>query len=194
MFERFTDDARRVVTAAQVEARRLNHPRIGTEHLLLGMLQDPESLAARVLTGLDHRGAETRLRDILNQPGGRRGHELDAELLSTIGIDLDAIREKVEEAFGPGALDREPVRDHKGHLRSGRHIPFGPRAKKTLELSLREAIALKHKSISDGHVLLGVIREGGGLAMQIVVEAGISPERVREALVRELGSPASGRR
>nr|WP_275477789.1 Clp protease N-terminal domain-containing protein [Herbidospora cretacea] len=55
-------------------------------------------------------------------------------------------------------------------------------------------MALKHKSISDGHVLLGVIREGGGLAMQIVVEAGISPERVREALVRELGSPASGRR
>ncbi|WP_062442925.1 Clp protease N-terminal domain-containing protein [Herbidospora daliensis] len=190
MFERFTDDARRVVSAAQVEARRLNHPRIGTEHLLLGMLQDPESLAARVLTGLDHGGAEARLRDILNQPGGRRGPELDAALLSTIGIDLDAIREKVEEAFGPGALDREPVRDHRGHLRSGRHIPFGPRAKKTLELSLREAIALKHKSISDGHVLLGVIREGGGLAMQIIVESGISPDRVREALVQELGSPA----
>ncbi|NAS27265.1 Clp protease [Herbidospora sp. NEAU-GS84] len=190
MFERFTDDARRVVTAAQVEARRLNHPRIGTEHLLLGMLQDPESLAARVLTGLDHGGAEARLRDILNQPAGRRGHELDAELLSTIGIDLDAIREKVEEAFGPGALDREPVRDHRGHLRSGRHIPFGPRAKKTLELSLREAIALKHKAITDGHVLLGLIREGEGLAMQIITEAGISPARVREALVQELSSPA----
>ncbi|WP_062346737.1 Clp protease N-terminal domain-containing protein [Herbidospora yilanensis] len=190
MFERFTDDARRVVSAAQVEARRLNHPRIGTEHLLLAMLQDPESLAARVLTGLDHGGAEARLRDILNQPGGRRGHELDAELLSTIGIDLDAIREKVEEAFGPGALDREPVRDHRGLLRSGRHIPFGPRAKKTLELSLREAIALKHKAITDGHVLLGVIREGGGLAMQIITEAGISPTRVREALVQELSSPA----
>ncbi|GLX98935.1 Clp protease N-terminal domain-containing protein [Herbidospora sp. NBRC 101105] len=190
MFERFTDDARRVVTAAQVEARRLNHPRIGTEHLLLGMLQDPESLAARVLTGLDHGGAEARLRDILNQPAGRRGHELDAELLSTIGIDLDAIREKVEEAFGPGALDREPVRDHRGHLRSGRHIPFGPRAKKTLELSLREAIALKHKAITDGHVLLGLIREGEGLAMQIITEAGISPTRVREALVQELSSPA----
>nr|WP_062339017.1 Clp protease N-terminal domain-containing protein [Herbidospora sakaeratensis] len=190
MFERFTDDARRVVTAAQVEARRLNHPRIGTEHLLLGMLQDPESLAARVLTGLDHGGAEARLRDILNQPGGRRGPELDAELLSTIGIDLDAIREKVEEAFGPGALDREPVRDHRGHLRSGKHIPFGPRAKKTLELSLREAIALKHKAITDGHVLLGVIREGEGLGMQIIVESGISPVRVREALVQELSSPA----
>ncbi|WP_030451856.1 Clp protease N-terminal domain-containing protein [Herbidospora cretacea] len=190
MFERFTDDARRVVTAAQVEARRLNHPRIGTEHLLLGMLQDPESLAARVLPGLDHGGAEARLRDILNQPAGRRGHDLDAELLSTIGIDLDAIREKVEEAFGPGALDREPVRDHRGHLRSGRHIPFGPRAKKTLELSLREAIALKHKAITDGHVLLGLIREGEGLAMQIITEAGISPTRVREALVQELSSPA----
>lgn len=190
MFERFTDDARRVVTAAQVEARRLNHPRIGTEHLLLGMLQDPESPAARVLTGLDHGGAEARLRDILNQPAGRRGHELDAELLSTIGIDLDAIREKVEEAFGPGALDREPVRDHRGHLRSGRHIPFGPRAKKTLELSLREALALKHKAITDGHVLLGLIREGEGLAMQIITEAGISPTRVREALVQELSSPA----
>nr|WP_232320666.1 Clp protease N-terminal domain-containing protein [Herbidospora daliensis] len=57
-------------------------------------------------------------------------------------------------------------------------------------MSLREAIALKHKSISDGHVLLGVIREGGGLAMQIIVESGISPDRVREALVQELGSPA----
>lgn len=190
MFERFTDDARRVVTAAQVEARRLNHPRIGTEHLLLGMLQDPESLAARVLPGLDHGGAEARLRDILNQPAGRRGHELDAELLSTIGIDLDAIREKVEEAFGPGALDREPVRDHRGHLRSGRHIPFGPRAKKTLELSLREALALKHKAITDGHVLLGLIREGEGLAMRIITEAGVSPTRVREALVQELSSPA----
>ncbi|GAB1821313.1 Clp protease N-terminal domain-containing protein [Herbidospora sp. RD11066] len=193
MFERFTDDARRVVAAAQAEARRLNHPRIGTEHLLLGMLQDPASLAARVLTGLDHGGAETRLRDILNQPGGR-APDLDADLLSTIGIDLDAIREKVEEAFGPGALDREPVRDHRGHLRSGRHIPFGPRAKKTLELSLREAIALKHKSISDGHILLGVIRDGGGLAMQIMTEAGLPMTRVREDLVRELGTPANGRR
>jgi len=68
----------------------------------------------------------------------------------------------------------------------GGHIPFTPRAKKVLELSLREAIRLKHKSIASEHILLGLIREGEGLAMKIMVEAGVDLEGVRREATASL--------
>jgi ATP-dependent Clp protease ATP-binding subunit ClpC len=100
MFERFTERARRVVVFAQEEARDLNHNYIGTEHLLLGLMRDSDSVAAHALRELD--------------------------------ISQDAVREQVTEIIGRGK--RSP---------SG-HIPFTPRAKKVLELSLREALQLNH--------------------------------------------------
>ena len=111
------------------------------------------------------------------------GEGLDAAALGTVGIDLDAVRDSVEAAFGPGALDApRGTRAPKGH------IPFTPRAKKVLELSLREALALKSKSIADGHIALGLLREGEGLAMKVVHDRGIDAGTLREEIRTALAS------
>jgi ATP-dependent Clp protease ATP-binding subunit ClpA len=180
MFERFTDDARQVVHRAQAEARRLSHQHTGTEHVLLGLLADPESPAAQALRGIDHAQAEAAIQAATRRPC--HGEELDADLLGTLGIDLDAIREKIEASFGPGSLDRAPFRTRRGALVSGRHLSWTPKAKKALELSLREALALKSKEINTTHVLLGLIREGSGLAMQVLVEHGLDPDAIARSL------------
>jgi ATP-dependent Clp protease ATP-binding subunit ClpC len=124
MFERFTNRARHVVVLAQEEARLLNHNYIGTEHILLGLLGEPESVAGQVLT--------------------------------SFGVTRDGVRVEVEEITGMGKSQQ-----------SG-HIPFTPRAKKVLELSLREALAIKHNYIGTEHILLGLLREGDGVAVQIL--------------------------
>ncbi|GAA3129304.1 Clp protease N-terminal domain-containing protein [Planomonospora alba] len=186
MFERFTRDARQAVKLAQANARRLNHHFIGSEHVLLGLLDQPQTVSARVLArhGLDHERAYRAVFGMIPPMGSDR---IDADALETIGIDLSAIREKVEAAFGPGALDRPPQRDHRGRTVSGRHIPFTPPAKKALELSLREAIALRHNHIADGHILLGILRAGPGPARRILSEIDVDLETLRQELVAELG-------
>ncbi|MGH3247740.1 MAG: Clp protease N-terminal domain-containing protein [Trebonia sp.] len=126
MFERFSNQARHVVVLSQEEARFLNHNYIGTEHILLGLLGEPDSIAGTVL--------------------------------ASFGITRDGARLEVEEKVGRGK--KAP---------SG-HIPFTPRAKKTLELSLREALGIKHNYIGTEHILLGLIREGEGIAAQILRE------------------------
>jgi ATP-dependent Clp protease ATP-binding subunit ClpA len=161
MFERFSEAARATVVQAQFEARRLHSERIGTEHLLLGLLgQDTATAAVLARHGLSREGVTTAV--------ARQVDGLDADALGTLGIDLDAVRERVEAAFGPGALDQRP-----GGRPSGGHLPLTARAKKVLELSLRETLAMKQKSISDGHIALGLIREGQGLAMRVVADRGI---------------------
>ena len=178
MFERFTREARQTVVQAQVEAAALHHPRIGTEHLLLGLVGQATPTAA-VLTryGLTR---ETVLESIT-----ALGGDLDAAALTTLGIDLDAVRERVESAFGPGALD-DPARRH-GATSAG-HVPFNPRATKVLELSLREALALKHRHIADGHIALGLLREGEGLAMKILADRGIDAVALRREITAALAS------
>jgi ATP-dependent Clp protease ATP-binding subunit ClpA len=178
MFERFTTDARQTVVFAQEEARALHHPRIGTEHLLLGLLRIENGTAAGVLTahGLTRDGVAEAVHAAVGSGG------LDAVALSTLGIDLDAVRETVEATFGPGALDAGEARARSGHL------PLTPRAKKVLELSLREAIALKSRSIADGHLALGLLREGEGLAMKVVHDHGIDAAVLREEIRTALTS------
>jgi ATP-dependent Clp protease ATP-binding subunit ClpC len=124
MFERFTNRARHVVVLSQEEARLLNHNYIGTEHILLGLLGEPESIGGQVL--------------------------------ASFGLTLDGVRGEVAAKIGRGK--KQPAG----------HIPFTPRAKKTLELSLREALAIKHNYIGTEHILLGLIREGEGVAAQIL--------------------------
>jgi len=179
MFERFTDEAREVVVGAQHEARRLHHGRIGTEHLLLSLL-DQRTTSAAVLT----RHGLTR-DAVADAVVGYVGNgDLDAEALTALGIDLDAVRSTVEATFGAGALDRPPSgpRDVPGHL------PFTPRAKKVLELSLREAIALKSKSIADGHIALGLLREGEGLAAKVLADRGVDLVELRRDLTAALAA------
>ncbi len=148
MFERFTDRARRVVVLAQEEARALNHNYIGTEHILLGLIQEGEGVAAKAL--------------------------------ESMGISLDAVRTEVKEIIGSG-----------GNPPSG-YIPFTPRAKKVLELALREALQLGHKYIGTEHILLGLIREGEGVAAQVLVKLGADLSRVRQQVIQLLSGYEGG--
>jgi ATP-dependent Clp protease ATP-binding subunit ClpA len=145
VFERFTDQARRVVVHAQEEARLLKHDYIGTEHILLGLIREDGDVAAGVLEALD--------------------------------IGLDAVREQVEAIIGPGK--KEP----RGH------IPFTPRAKKVLEISLRESISLGNDYIGTEHILLGLMREGDGVACQVLTALGASHDEVRALVIERITTP-----
>jgi len=198
MFERFTAQARATVKAAQAQARALRHDRVGTEHMLLALL-DPEAagVAAQVLrdAGVTADDVRARIEEHVGR-GPRLLGEADAAALREIGIDLDAVRAKIEETFGEGAL-RPPVRYHsRGLFGLRRRRPayergtFSPRAKKALELSLREAIRLKHNHIGTEHILLGILREGEGLAARVLTEAGASLNDLRERVHHALRAAA----
>jgi ATP-dependent Clp protease ATP-binding subunit ClpA len=189
MFERFTDRARQVVVEAQVSARRLGHGYVGTEHVLLGLLQG-DGIAARVLGGLGVTAAAVE-REVLTEVGRGPLGAGDAEALGTIGIDLEEVRRRVEASFGPGALQWRPGHGCGPGRRVplfGGHLPFTPRAKKVLELSLREALALKHRYIGTEHILLGLVREGEGLAMLVLTRLGAGPDAIRARVLDALRS------
>ncbi|MGW2716977.1 Clp protease N-terminal domain-containing protein [Streptomyces sp. NPDC001492] len=145
-FERFTGKARRVVVAAQEQARLLKHSHIGTEHLLLGLLEVPDGTAAQVL------------------------HQL--------GYDKETAQADIAAAAKPGTKEL------------GGHIPFAARAKKVLELALREAQQLHHNDIGTEHILLALVREGEGLGAKVLAER-ISPvSRIRTAVLATVeGAP-----
>jgi ATP-dependent Clp protease ATP-binding subunit ClpA len=198
MFERFTNNARAVVVRAQDEARGLGHRYIGTEHLLLALLDPSAGAAYAVLhdAGIEREAVRAAVLRIVGTDRPPLGDE-DAQALQAIGIDLPAVRAKIEEVFGPGALDPPaPVR-RRGLLRrkdpacppDGR-IPFTMRAKKVLELSLREAVALKHPYLGTEHILLGLIREGEGLAAMVIVDAGTTLPELRTRLIARLDQAA----
>jgi ATP-dependent Clp protease ATP-binding subunit ClpA len=183
MFERFTGEARKVIVEAQEEARTRKADEIRTEHVLAALYEIPDNLA---LTVLDRFGVDKAdvLREVDRLHAGAQP-ALDAEALSTIGIDLDEVRRQVEEAFGPGALDR--TRAALGGRSGGLlgHIPFEGPAKKALELALREAIHLRHDHIGTAHILLGLIHTEGGAAHHILAARGVRLEPAR-VVVEEL--------
>ena len=145
MFERFTDRARRVVALAQDEARNHRNNSIGTEHILLGLIDAGEGVAARVLESME--------------------------------ISLEAVRQEVDQIIGHGTGE------------TAGHIGFTPRAKKVLELSLREALQLGHHHIGTEHILLGLIREGDGVAAQVLTKLGVTLAAAREEVVALGTSP-----
>src|SRR5216117_1790358 len=102
------------------------------------------------------------------------GEGVAAKALESLGISLEAVRAQVEEIIG-----------HGGQSPSG-HIPFTPRAKKVLELSLREALQLGHNYIGTEHILLGLIREGEGVAAQVLQKLGADLSRVRQQVIQLL--------
>jgi ATP-dependent Clp protease ATP-binding subunit ClpA len=185
MFERFTQGAREATVDAQAAARRLGHGHIGTEHLLLGLL-GTDGVAARVLAGLGVTTAAVE-REIGAEVGQGPLGDADAKALGAIGIDLDEARRRMEASFGPGALAWHPDPRCRGGLpRPGGHLPFTPRSKKVLELSLREALALKHRAIGTEHLLLGLVREGEGLAMLVLTRLGAGPAVIRARVLDAL--------
>jgi ATP-dependent Clp protease ATP-binding subunit ClpC len=139
MFERFTDNARQVVVAAQDEARALRHNYIGTEHLLLGLLRDEEGIAARVL------------------------HLFD--------ITAEDVRAEIRRVIGQGdeALTGQ--------------IPFTPRAKRVLELSLREALSGGSNDIGTEHILLAIVAENEGVAARILLDFNTNAEMIRREVL-----------
>jgi ATP-dependent Clp protease ATP-binding subunit ClpC len=99
------------------------------------------------------------------------GEGVAAQALDLLGISLAAVRQQVEEIIG------------RGQQAPSGHIPFTPRAKKVLELSLREALQLGHNYIGTEHILLGLIREGKGVAAQVLVKLGGNLDRVRQQVI-----------
>jgi ATP-dependent Clp protease ATP-binding subunit ClpA len=148
MFERFTGRARQAIVLAQEESRRLNHSYIGTEHLLLGLLSEPQGVARLAL--------------------------------DAVGVTLEDVRQRVEAVV------------KKGKKAPSGHIPFTPRAKKVLELGLREALRLGHDYIGTEHLLLGLIREGEGLGTKILVQAGVELEALRRRVLDSVPPPDQG--
>jgi len=183
MFERFTTEARHVVHGARQEANQLRHRYVGTEHILLALLSRDAGPVHLVLreAGLDAPRVRTDIERLLGT-SSILGPD-DAAALRTIGIDLDAVLARIEDSFGPDAVA--------GPLpKEGRGAGFTRRAKKVLELSLREAVRLRHKHIGAEHILLGLIREGDGLAARVIFDAGIDPDDLRRAVLTRLDDAA----
>lgn len=174
MFERFTKDAREVVVLAQEEARWLHDKFIGTEHMLLALMEQGEGPAEQALR--DQGVTLSGLRDQITKASR---NSLDGDALASIGIDLDQVRQATEASFGAGALDPPAHRASP----SG-HIPFSKRAKKLLEHALREALRLGHGYIGTGHLLLGILRDAEGRAARLLVETGIDLEELRDETVK----------
>ena len=129
------------------------------------------ALAQEEARRLDHNyiGTEHILLGLIHE-----GEGVAAKALESLGISLDAVRQQVEEIIGRG---QQPPQGH---------IPFTPRAKKVLELSLRESLQLGHKYIGTEHILLGLIREGDGVAAQVLVRLGADLNRVRQQVIQLL--------
>jgi Clp amino terminal domain, pathogenicity island component len=134
-------------------------------------------LAQEEARHLDHNyiGTEHILLGLIHESEG-----VAARALTELGISLEAVRSEVVEIVGHGA-----------EAPTG-HIPFTPRAKKVLELSLREAMSLGHNYIGTEHILLGLIREGEGVAAQVLVKEGGSLDRVRQQVIQLLAGYAGG--
>jgi len=151
-FRRFTGRAERAVIAARQEAIKRRHDHVFPEHLVLGLLHEPEGLAAKAIVAL--------------------------------GVSPETARETLGAALAP-ATAGEPV--------SG-HIPFVPRAKKVLELALREALTLGHNYIGTEHLLLGLLDDEESLGGGTLTGLGVTKERAREWLVPELERLAEAKR
>jgi ATP-dependent Clp protease ATP-binding subunit ClpA len=149
MFERFTEQSRRVVVLAQEESRMLRHNHIGSEHLLLGMLHEQGGTAT--------------------------------DVLASAGITIEAARSQVEELARPG-----------DELPSG-HIPFTQRAKKILELSLREALEQKKSYIGTEHILLALMRDSDGMGARVLERLGGSLSALRQQVLEASEAAAPGR-
>src|SRR6266568_3654956 len=109
------------------------------------------------------------------------GEGVAAKALESLSISLDAVRQQVEEIIG------------QGQAAPTGHIPFTPRAKKVLELSLREALQLGHNYIGTEHILLGLIREGEGVAAQVLQKLGADLNRVRQQVIQLLSGYTGGK-
>jgi len=145
MWERFTERAKHVVSAAREEAVRLGSEYVRTEHILLGLCREAEGIAARALENL--------------------------------GVDIDMLAAEIEQQVQPGNAGV-----------SSDDITFTPRAKKVLELAVEEARRFNHNYIGTEHILLGLLKEGEGIAAKVLQDMKIDTGRLQAEVARLLGS------
>lgn len=196
MFERFTKSAQQVVTGARDEADDLGHRFIGTEHLLLSLLSTESpgpALDALHGSGIERRKVRADILRLIGpgQSDDDEPDDFDIDALRAIGIDPDTVRAKLEATFGAGAMDRVRASDLM-EPRRGRRIGIGftRRAKKVIELSLRETLRLHSRSIDTPHILLGLLREGHGLGVRILQENGVDLADLRHRVEASLDQAA----
>ncbi|MFI5431246.1 ATP-dependent Clp protease ATP-binding subunit [Rhodococcus sp. P-2] len=193
MFERFSAQARGVV----VDAVAGSGPVTPTE-LLTALLTADRGIATEVLTesgvtldAIRRAGAGAKGGD--SKGGDSHNLDDDAEILKSIGIDLDAVRESLEQSFGEGVLDETPVPDGVDTSRKGRfgfpRSRFEKDSKKVLELSLREALAHKDNRIGAEHILLGILRVADGPTRQ-ALETQVTMSVIRERLEAKMNRAA----
>ncbi len=139
----FTPLAQQALVLAREESARLNHNFVGTEHLLLGLINLGQGVAITVLRKL--------------------------------GLDLENVRREVEHQVGRGPDENRPER-----------IPYTPRVKKVLALAAKEAKSLGHTYVGTEHILLGLMREGDGVAARVLIELNVDVEATREGILQEL--------
>jgi ATP-dependent Clp protease ATP-binding subunit ClpA len=167
VFERFTEQAQLVLDRAQDEAERLGHRHLGPEHLLLGVLTEGQSGAARVLGayGVELVAARAGLLRLARQGVVPSPQPSDRELLETLGIDLDTVRRHTEQTFGVQALGAATWRATRRRGWWGGTVAWTPLcgpslvAKRALYLASEQARALGHREISPEHVVLGVLED-----------------------------------
>jgi ATP-dependent Clp protease ATP-binding subunit ClpA len=187
MFERFTKAARQVVLDGLAAATELGADKVGPPHLLLA-LAAVEGPGGRVLAGYGVTPATLRA---AAAGASRRAGLTDDEVaaLRSVGIDADEVFRRIDEAFGPDALaDAEPPRPRRRLGRLGG--PFDQAAKKVLELSLREALALRHRYIGTEHILLALLRAGvpGPMGAELTARGVTYDEAKRRTLDESLGA------
>jgi len=164
--------AERYLAAGAEESRRLGHSYVGTEHVLGVLARDPESGAARVLARLGVGGAAVERALACWLPATSPAARIDPGALATLGIDLDSVRQRLEERFGPGALER---------TRSG-CLGICPR----LKLALAHALdAAGDRPLRDEHVLLGMLSVPDSVAARALARLGVSVENVQALLAPE---------
>jgi ATP-dependent Clp protease ATP-binding subunit ClpC len=154
MWQRFTERARRVIFYAQEEAGRLGENYVSTEHLLLGLVREPDSVAARIL--------------------------------ERMGVSLSRVRSEIERQVS------------RGEGRLGQETQLTPRAKRVIDLAYDEARQLNNNYIGTEHLLLGLIREGEGLAGRVLARLGVDLDRARREVMAlqssDSGAPAPRQR
>ncbi|MGH3395554.1 MAG: Clp protease N-terminal domain-containing protein [Streptosporangiaceae bacterium] len=181
MFEIFTNLAKRSITLSQDEAITMGHDYIGTEHMLLGLARVPEGLAGGILgeqgVTADQMRAET-LRLLVAAGVSANGGREATEALAVIGIDVEEIRRRADDTFGPGRF-KFP---RPGYTR---------RAKTVLELTLRESMELGHDYIGTEHLLLGMLAEGEGVGVKVLGGLGVDPAALRTTVLDRVRATAS---
>jgi ATP-dependent Clp protease ATP-binding subunit ClpA len=188
MFERFSRSARVAIVLAQEEASELNADEIRPEHVLVGVLQSAGRDLAGLLGGYGLTADTVRGRLASSGRHEDDSFEGDAEALKTIGIDLHAVRDAVNRAFGPGAFDDALPKSGRRRRRRG-HLPLTKPAKKVLELALREALAHKDNWIGCEHIVLGILRGGDKFAFGLITEH-VDADQLRNALIGLLDQAA----